>query len=197
MLGKIRRIVTFFHKSSTAAELLKQKRRMLALPDHKLIQDVTTRWNSSYDMVQRYLELQAAVYAALLSLKKDKDMSALTDTEISDAEQFVTIMKPLKDATTVMCDEKVPTISVLLPLYEKILSNFQPADEDSSMITDIKRIAVKDLKDRYSGVMDTLRKATVIDPRFKSMPFLTEADQVSTYTEVTLDAASVSKQVPW
>lgn len=124
-------------------------------------------------------------------------MSALTDTEISDAEQFVTIMKPLKDATTVMCDEKVPTISVLLPLYEKILSNFQPADEDSSMITDIKRIAVKDLKDRYSGVMDTLRKATVIDPRFKSMPFLTEADQVSTYTEVTLDAASVSKQVPW
>ncbi|KAI4809482.1 hypothetical protein KUCAC02_018361 [Chaenocephalus aceratus] len=61
LLGKIRRAVSFFHRSTTAAHVLEQKQEMLHLPKHRLINDVATRWNSSYEMVERYLEQQSAV----------------------------------------------------------------------------------------------------------------------------------------
>ncbi|KAI4809002.1 hypothetical protein KUCAC02_017918 [Chaenocephalus aceratus] len=79
LLGKIRRAVSFFHRSTTTAHVLEQKQEMLHLPKHRLINDVATRWNSSYEMVERYLE-QQSVYSALSALK-NKDIANLTDQE--------------------------------------------------------------------------------------------------------------------
>ena len=70
LLGRVRRVVTFFHKSTSATSVLKLMQAKLDLPEHRLLMDVPTRWNSTYDMCERYLEQQAAVYAALLELKK-------------------------------------------------------------------------------------------------------------------------------
>ena len=64
---KIRRVVAFFHRSNIASALLKHKQILLELPEHKLIIDVSTRWNSTYDMITRYIEQQNAVEAVLLS----------------------------------------------------------------------------------------------------------------------------------
>ena len=55
---------------------------LLELPQHKLINDVPTRWNSSYDMMQRFLEQQTAIEAVLLTkdVKKNaKDVHFLSD----------------------------------------------------------------------------------------------------------------------
>jgi hypothetical protein len=48
--AKIRKVVFFFHKSTTAAHVFKTKQE---LPNHKLIQYVPTKWNSSHDMFER------------------------------------------------------------------------------------------------------------------------------------------------
>lgn len=53
LLKKVRHLVGFFHRSSTAAALLTSTQKGLNMPQHKLIQDVATRWNSSYDMLSR------------------------------------------------------------------------------------------------------------------------------------------------
>ncbi|KAK1877141.1 Zinc finger BED domain containing protein 1 [Dissostichus eleginoides] len=67
LLGRVRRVAAFFHRSSTATAVLATKQGMLNLPAHKLIMDVVTRWNSSLDMLERYLEQQQAIAATLLS----------------------------------------------------------------------------------------------------------------------------------
>lgn len=67
LLGRVRRISVFFHRSTPAADALKRNQRMLGLAPHKLITDVVVRWNSAYEMLTRFLEQQPAVTAALLS----------------------------------------------------------------------------------------------------------------------------------
>jgi hypothetical protein len=70
LLGRVRREVLLFHKSTTATSNLKRIQARLELPQHKLLIDVHTRRNSSYDMLERYLEQQAAVFATLLEVMK-------------------------------------------------------------------------------------------------------------------------------
>lgn len=124
LLGRIRRIVSFFHKSTTAMAVLKSKQSLLELPQHKLINVVLTRWNSSHDMVQRFLEQQAAIEAFLLTkdVKKNaKDVHLLSEDDISGAESVIKVLGPIKTNTTILCDEKTPTISMIHPLKEMLI----------------------------------------------------------------------------
>lgn len=123
LLGRVRRVSTFFHKSPAAEAVLESKQKQLQLPSHKLITDVPTRWNSSLDMLERYLEQQAAIGATLTSpeIKRNaRDIDTLDRRDISLAEDLVKLLKPLKTATVVMCDEKAPTVSLIVPLKSMI-----------------------------------------------------------------------------
>ncbi|KAL0186622.1 hypothetical protein M9458_018292, partial [Cirrhinus mrigala] len=85
--------------------------------------DVVTRWNSSLDMIERYLEQQQAIAAALLSSevrRNAREIDNLDAADIADAEDIVKLLTPLKKATTVLCDESRPTISLIMPLKHMI-----------------------------------------------------------------------------
>ncbi len=103
----------------TGTAVLKEKQRLLGIPEHKLKQDMITRWNSSFDMLERFLEQQAAVCASLLDKKLRKpsnDMHNLNENYITVAEDMVKLLAPVKTATTIMCEEEQPTVSVIAPL---------------------------------------------------------------------------------
>ena len=72
LLGKVRKVVTFFHKSTTAHKVLADKQLMLNIPQHRLIHDVTTHWNTVHDMLERYLEQLPAIYSAILDKACEK-----------------------------------------------------------------------------------------------------------------------------
>lgn len=48
LLGRVRRIVSLFRRSTTANHMLKEKQRLLRLPEHKLMTDVVTRLVCGY-----------------------------------------------------------------------------------------------------------------------------------------------------
>lgn len=56
VLAKVRSVVTFFYKSNIATEVLQEKQLAFQLPKHKLINDCNTRWNSTYQMLKRFLK---------------------------------------------------------------------------------------------------------------------------------------------
>lgn len=113
--------MAFFHRSAVAANAFKVRADLVGIPNKKLKIDVVTRWNSAYEMIERYLEVQVAVVGALLSKdvkNKDKDLKFLQDDELRVAEDFVKCMKPLKSITTTLCTKKNASISIILPLHK-------------------------------------------------------------------------------
>lgn len=56
-------IVTFFHASISVCELLEKQKLVLPVEKqhHRLIQDVSTRWNYTLDMLIRLNEQQPAL----------------------------------------------------------------------------------------------------------------------------------------
>ena len=69
-ISKGRKVVGHFKHSTLASEELKKAQKDLGKPQHTLIQDVKTRWNSTHDMAERLLE-QRWVLAKVL---EDSDL---------------------------------------------------------------------------------------------------------------------------
>lgn len=107
LLGKARKLVTFFHQSSSITDLFKNKQRLLFegqtqqnLIGHKLIIDVATRWNSTLYMLQRLTEQ----FPVLMSLVNDPSLSKQASTTLKNCifsfeeqslvESIVAILEP-------------------------------------------------------------------------------------------------------
>ena len=56
----------FFQRSSNAACKLLDKQKALGSPTHALVQDVATRWNSTFDMLECVYQYRAPICPALV-----------------------------------------------------------------------------------------------------------------------------------
>ncbi|XP_034050992.1 zinc finger BED domain-containing protein 1-like [Thalassophryne amazonica] len=195
LLGRVRRIVAFFHRSPTASHTLKEKQQLFQLPQHKLIVDVTTRWNSSLDMLGRFLEQQPAISAALLSpdvRRRESDICTLTETDITTAEDVVKCLGPMKTATLAISEEASPTMSMVAPLQFQLLSQMTCTTEDSSVIKELKTAVHNNLNSRYEALTETLCVASSLDPRFKTLLFLSGEARDAVFLKLTSEAAHLN-----
>ena len=105
--------------------------------------DVSTRWNSTYDMLNCFLEQQPVIIATLMmkDLKKNiKDVYTLSEMDISSAERVMSVVKPIKTVTTILCGESFPTVSMIHPLKEMLLQQLRKVnDEDDKLVSDVKK----------------------------------------------------------
>ncbi|XP_045074059.1 E3 SUMO-protein ligase ZBED1-like [Coregonus clupeaformis] len=172
-----------------------RKNKLMDLPKQKLIQDIITRWNSSFEMLERFLEQQPAIMATLMSKDLRKGVTDVgTLSDIANMDDIVQLMGPVKMATTVMCEEDQPTLSVIAPLQAKLLKHLQPCEDDSTLVAEIKRVMASDLSTRYRGTQDALNIASALDPRFKELPYLEKEDREQVYTKLVFEA-EVSHQM--
>ena len=81
ILSRCRKLVGHFKHSYVAQSALESKQTEY---EHKLIQDVPTRWNSAFKMIERILEQEKAIAAVLLNSRKARGQDLiLTSTELS------------------------------------------------------------------------------------------------------------------
>ena len=91
--GKIRKLMTFFRRSTLAANVLRKVLEQLELPVLKPIVDVVTRWNSTLDMIERYMKIRPAIVVALTNPTVKSQHEALNDREITLMGQLVQVNK--------------------------------------------------------------------------------------------------------
>ena len=85
----------------------KKKQSMFPdVPKHKLLNDVTTRWNSTYDMVQRVCEQQLAIGGVLLQYWDLMHLEMLPN-EWHILEDILQLLRPFKIATQHLSGENI------------------------------------------------------------------------------------------
>ena len=109
---------------------------------------------------------------ALLELKKGDLMP--TDTVVSNMELFVKTMKPIVEITEALGARKYVTFSLLRPLLYKLLNKVLL---NCDSVVKMMKLKMKEhLHDRYAdSVLDLLIITAFLDPRFKSLTFVTDS----------------------
>lgn len=94
--------------------------------------------------------------------------------DISEAENIMKVLEPLKTVTNIMCAEHKPTVSLIYPMKAVILGNMAVNMQGSNLVREVNQATSDDLTRRYTDeeTAECLLLCAVLDPRFKGLPSL-------------------------
>lgn len=105
IINKVKTLVKHFKRSNQDLEkLIKYQRDSGAKTPKRLILDVPTRWNSTFYMLERVIELQEAIRSTLALI--DKEITPLTIDEWKICTDLCKVLKPYEDVTCKLSGEK-------------------------------------------------------------------------------------------
>jgi hypothetical protein len=94
VIALARKIVCHFNHSPVAQEQLTLIQKELRLPEHKLVQDVTIRWNSTYllYMINRLLAQKRAISLYITDNPSIANLQQLTDRQWEILRKSITLL---------------------------------------------------------------------------------------------------------
>jgi len=110
-------IVTFFNSSSQATEKLKEKSKTRLGAALTVIQDVVTRWWSTYSMCERLLHLKNIL--TIMHLYGDMRLH-LTEAQWTIVADMTVLLKPFMIAQRLLEGQSYVTISLIPYMIYKI-----------------------------------------------------------------------------
>uniref|UniRef100_F6SY55 BED-type domain-containing protein n=1 Tax=Ciona intestinalis TaxID=7719 RepID=F6SY55_CIOIN len=122
------RIVTHFHHSPRACGMLKSVQTDLNLPKHKLIQDVPTRWNSTFFMLERLLEQKPAINQLYQTHGEFQNLS-FNEWKLVDS---LTIVLKMFDKATCELSGEAATISHILPIKVNLVRKLKKFEHENA-----------------------------------------------------------------
>ena len=96
LINKCRNIASHFHRSPKSCQMLADLQKTLDKERLVVIQDVTTRWNSTFFMLKRMLEIKRELVLFLVENHSEYNLS--TD-ECDLMEKLVKLLQPFNEAT--------------------------------------------------------------------------------------------------
>ncbi|XP_065199166.1 zinc finger BED domain-containing protein 4-like [Sycon ciliatum] len=129
LLASSRQLVGHFSHSAKSTEALNNKQVAMASASKsgtplRVIQDVPTRWNSSFLMLQRLIHLRLPIMAVLEDPKLTKSSHRhlqLKDHQWNLAKEIVAALEAPAKATTVLGGETYCTQTLVVPVAKSLL----------------------------------------------------------------------------
>ena len=193
-IAAARRLVTHFRKSELATTALRKRQEQMQVEQHNLVQDVATRWNSTYFLIERLLEQRWPVTAVLSdpSVTKYSDRSLdLTSEQWNLLAELKPVLHVLQVATMFLSAEYNVSISALQPIVHGLTRSMEVTEEDSPAIRQCKCAISKELRSRWSlNSIDPTSPgsdlvAVCLDPRFKQAKFLESHQRLDLQMSIT------------
>lgn len=165
VISKIKSIVTWFKQSVVASDELRKH------SPKKLIQEVATRWNSKYYMIERFLEVRGAINDIV-----NRHVSApsmISALEIKQMEEVISLLSPLEAATKELCGQTYVTASKIIPMTNCLKNKIQSTVCHQDIAEQLKKALLAELQKRFGHIEEVrmLAVATILDPRFKKIHF--------------------------
>ena len=172
-LKKCKQIVTYFHQSVKATEKLREIQRQHNIAEHKLIQEVDTRWNLTFYMFERIAEQNKAITTALCF--SGRNDLCLTAEEMQLLETAISVLKPFEAATREISSDTYISISKAIPLARSL--QHLAAERSGSSATNknysLSSSLSAQMRRRFTGIENAhlLGFSTLLDPRLKKLAF--------------------------
>ena len=163
-----RSIVGHFSHSVKAKDKLKEIQSTIPnMPAHNLLQDVSTRWNSTYYMLERLVEQKKSLvlYAA------DTTIDLPTNAQWTLMERVVALLAPIERATRdVSADSSC--VSDVIPMVIGVKRALAMVTDDSGVQT-MKKEIIDDITSRFDDIntQPLYVVATMVDPRYRGRLF--------------------------
>lgn len=169
-IAVFRSIAGHFHHSSTAVAKLQEIQKQLTLPQHTIIQDVGTRWNSTYYMLERFCEQKEAIVLYIMSRQERSkgNLKTPSQQQWQLAEMLVCILKQFERATNDLSSNNA-CISQIIPFIYSMEKYLNFAGETATGIKTVVEELKNEFSRRFSMYKENvhLKIAMILDPRFK------------------------------
>lgn len=181
LIENIKKIVAHFKRSTNATDMLLgyQLKNMTECGEPKrLIQQVPTRWNSTFFMFRRFILLKEAVKHCMALIEREWPIIRSEDWDIM--EEVCKVLQPFEEATSSISGDQYLTGSLVIvmtnclkDICEDFLNKEEYCASFNQAVIDVIRSLKYGLKDRFQGIehSKTFGVCTLLDPRFKLVCF--------------------------
>ncbi|XP_060605586.1 zinc finger BED domain-containing protein 4-like [Ruditapes philippinarum] len=119
IVAKSRKLVGHFKHSTTLTAEMRNRQKVFKVPEHELIQDVPTRWNSTHLMLERLCEQKRVITDIMLDdkfTKKSDSNLLLKDHEWDNILDLKDVLKDFTAVTTYISTETNVSCSQIYPI---------------------------------------------------------------------------------
>ncbi|KAM9390014.1 zinc finger BED domain-containing protein 4 [Phaethornis superciliosus] len=172
LLSIARKICERVHRSAKAKEKLAELQKEYELPQHQLIQDVPSKWNTSFHMLERLIEQKRAI---------DEMSIECSFRELISCDQWEVMqsvchaLKPFEAASKEMSTH-MSTLSQVIPMIHILNRKIEMLFEETMGIDTMLKSLKEAMVSRLSSTLHDPRYifATLLDPRYKTSLFTEE-----------------------
>jgi hypothetical protein len=183
-LTKCRELIAFFNRSHMARKCLGDACVRSHLKIRVVLQEVQTRWSSTYFMLRRLLRLRSQLDEVITSLEK-KDSLKLLDSDPKHIDQMSRSLAPFANLVNILEGEHYATLSLAAPLMFELWNVISEMEfkgyesGDAQGIQKFRSALVEGLNTYWvSGRQDkVLMTCAALDPRFKSLRILSTNEE--------------------
>ncbi|KRT78170.1 hypothetical protein AMK59_7458 [Oryctes borbonicus] len=196
--SKVKNIVQYFNRSTQATNslILIQEQMNQNIVQLKLKNDVPTRWNSTYSMLERVFKLQQPITTTINSLHIPVEL--LSEHEWIAIKEICKILEPFEQITNEMSSETAVTLSKVILIVRgletflkklKLVTTTAPA---RTLIDSLLQSITNGFP--YLETNSVFAKCDFLDPRFKKRAFATDEAFEKVKDEIHQEVTSLTNK---
>ena len=172
LLSIARKLCERVHRSPRAREKLAELQKEYELPQHQLIQDVPSKWSTSFHMLERLIEQKRAVNEVSIECNF-RELISCDQWEVM--QSVCHVLRPF-DAASREMSAHMSTLSQVIPMIHILSRKVEMLFGETMGIDTMLKSLKEAMASRLSATLHDPRYifATLLDPRYKASLFTEE-----------------------